>query len=178
MVHGQAVLIITWQHPPGELQSATHRRAGQLWDSFLGTFTSTWRFPYQMNFVSFTSNSIVETSWTGPRLLESTWNYSVLLCGLCGQSLFFYELFCTLVYFFVLLLSVIVLAVLPRKNVPEENHRTAASHWHTLSHNGVSVQLAWVEFELTILVVIGTNCIRICKSKYHTITTTTAPYSS
>ena len=31
------------------------------------------------------------------------------------------------------------------------------------------------EFELTILVMIGTDCICSCKSNYHTITTTTAP---
>ena len=34
--------------------------------------------------------------------------------------------------------------------------------------------LAWAEFELT-LVVIGTDCIGSCKSKYHTITATTSP---
>jgi hypothetical protein len=37
------------------------------------------------------------------------------------------------------------------------------------------VHLAWAEFELTTLVVIGTDCIGSCKSNYHTITTTTAP---
>jgi hypothetical protein len=34
---------------------------------------------------------------------------------------------------------------------------------------------AWMEFELTTLVVIGTDCIGSCKSNYHTITTTMAP---
>ena len=34
--------------------------------------------------------------------------------------------------------------------------------------------LALAEFELTPLVVIGTDCISSCKSNYHTITTTTA----
>ena len=37
------------------------------------------------------------------------------------------------------------------------------------------VHLAWVGFELTTLVVIGTDCTDSCKSNYHTITTTTAP---
>jgi hypothetical protein len=37
------------------------------------------------------------------------------------------------------------------------------------------VHLAWVGFELTILVVIGTDCIGSCKSKYHTTTSTTVP---
>jgi hypothetical protein len=42
--------------------------------------------------------------------------------------------------------------------VPGENHWLVASHWQTLSHNVVSsVHLAWVEFDLT-LVVIGTDC--------------------
>jgi len=37
------------------------------------------------------------------------------------------------------------------------------------------VHLAWVGFELTMLVVIGTDCIGIYKSNFHMITTTTAP---
>jgi hypothetical protein len=37
------------------------------------------------------------------------------------------------------------------------------------------LHLAWVGFELTTLVVIGTDCIDSCKSKCHTITTTTTP---
>jgi hypothetical protein len=35
----------------------------------------------------------------------------------------------------------------------------------------------WAGFELTTLVVIGTDCIGSYKSNYHTITTTTAPRS-
>jgi hypothetical protein len=40
--------------------------------------------------------------------------------------------------------------------------------------------LVWVGFELTTLVVIGTDCIGGCKSNYPTITTmnTTAPLTS
>ena len=34
----------------------------------------------------------------------------------------------------------------------------------------------WTWFKLTILVVIGTDCTGSCKSNYHTITTTTAPF--
>jgi hypothetical protein len=34
----------------------------------------------------------------------------------------------------------------------------------------------WSRFELTTSVVIGTDCIGSCKSNYHTITATTAPY--
>jgi hypothetical protein len=37
------------------------------------------------------------------------------------------------------------------------------------------VHLAWAGFELTILVVIGTDCIGSCKSNYHTIKITTVP---
>ena len=37
------------------------------------------------------------------------------------------------------------------------------------------VRLAWAGFELTTLVVMGTDCIGSCKSIYHTITTTMAP---
>jgi hypothetical protein len=35
----------------------------------------------------------------------------------------------------------------------------------------------WVGFKLTTLVVIGTDCIGSCKSNYHTITTTAAPWN-
>ena len=38
------------------------------------------------------------------------------------------------------------------------------------------VHLVWVGFELTMLVVIGTDFIGSCKSNYHTIMTTTGPY--
>jgi hypothetical protein len=37
------------------------------------------------------------------------------------------------------------------------------------------VYLAWMGFDLTALVVIGTDCIGSCKSNYHMITATTAP---
>ena len=47
------------------------------------------------------------------------------------------------------------------------NHRPVASHWQTLSH------IAWAGFKLTMLVVIGTDCIGSYKSNYHTIMATT-----
>jgi len=57
-----------------------------------------------------------------------------------------------------------------------ENHQPVASHWQTLSHNVVSSTLhhEW-GFELTTLVVIGTDCTGCCKSNYHTIMTKTVP---
>ena len=59
-----------------------------------------------------------------------------------------------------------------------ENHQPAASRWQTLSHIYMlyRVHLAWAEFELTTLVVIGTNSMGSCKSNYHTNTTMTGPY--
>ena len=62
-------------------------------------------------------------------------------------------------------------------SVPGENHRPAVSHWQTLSHNIISstVHLAWARFELTTLVMIGTECIGSYKSNYHMIPTTMAP---
>jgi hypothetical protein len=42
-----------------------------------------------------------------------------------------------------------------------ENHWPAASHWQTLSHNVVSSRPAWTGFELSTLVVIGTDCIQL-----------------
>jgi len=54
-----------------------------------------------------------------------------------------------------------------------ENHWPATSHWQTLSHN--VVQLAMSGFQLTTLVVTGTDCMGSCKPNYQKITTTTAP---
>jgi hypothetical protein len=39
----------------------------------------------------------------------------------------------------------------------------------------IELPISWVGFELTRLVVIGTDCIGNCKSNYHTITITTPP---
>ena len=39
------------------------------------------------------------------------------------------------------------------------------------------VHIAWAGFELTMLAVIGTDCIGSCKSNYHMITTTAALYN-
>ena len=58
--------------------------------------------------------------------------------------------------------------------VPGENIRAVASHWQTLSHNVIS-SIRRLGFELTKLVVIGTDCISSYKSNYYTITTTKAP---
>ena len=69
--------------------------------------------------------------------------------------------------------------------VPRENHWPVASHWQTLSHTHVHVMLyrvhhAWAGFELTTLVVIGTDYIHVgsWKSNYmnHTITIMMASY--
>jgi hypothetical protein len=45
--------------------------------------------------------------------------------------------------------------------IPRENHWLAANHWQTLW----GVHLAWAVFELTTLVVIGTDCTGSCKCK-------------
>ena len=58
--------------------------------------------------------------------------------------------------------------------VPRENHWPSVSHWQTLSYYKISAS-PWSGFELTTLVVIGTDCIGSCKSNYHMITTTTIP---
>ena len=62
--------------------------------------------------------------------------------------------------------------------VPGENHRPVASHYQALSHNVVSSTSCHERgFELTTLVVIGTDCTGSCKFNYHNITYTTTPYS-
>jgi hypothetical protein len=57
-----------------------------------------------------------------------------------------------------------------KTGTPGENRRPAASRWMLYR-----VHLVWAGFQLTTLVVIGTNCIGSCKSNYHPITATTAP---
>ena len=63
--------------------------------------------------------------------------------------------------------------------VPGENHQTVESHWQTLSHNIVSStpRLPPAGFQLTTLVVIGTDCTSSCNSNYHTIWNSNKPYS-
>ena len=61
--------------------------------------------------------------------------------------------------------------------VPRKHHRPVASHVQALSHNILyRVDLVWAEFELLMLVVIGTDCIGRYKSNYHSIMTMMAPY--
>ena len=60
--------------------------------------------------------------------------------------------------------------------VPGENHWSVANHWQTLSHIKLCrVHLIWTGFELTTLVVIGTDCVASYKSNYHMITATMTP---
>jgi hypothetical protein len=56
--------------------------------------------------------------------------------------------------------------------VPEENHRPAARHWQTLSHNVAS---STPHHSLIALVVMGTDRAVVHKPNYHTITSTTTP---
>jgi hypothetical protein len=53
-----------------------------------------------------------------------------------------------------------------------ENHRPAASHWHTLSHNVLSSTLR--KGHDSTFVVIGTDCTVSCEANNHTSTTTAA----
>jgi hypothetical protein len=61
--------------------------------------------------------------------------------------------------------------------VPRENHRPAACHWQTLSHNVVSSTPRHEQGSNSTSVMIGPDCTGSCKSNYYTITTTTAPYT-
>jgi hypothetical protein len=56
-----------------------------------------------------------------------------------------------------------------KTELPGENLRPAVSHWQFVSHC-----IEYNSLEFTMLVVIGTDYIKSCKSNYHTITTTTA----
>ena len=64
------------------------------------------------------------------------------------------------------------------EKVPRENQRPVVSHWQTLSYNVVSSSeytSPWMGFELTSLVVIGTDCTGSCKFNYYEISTLMAP---
>ena len=61
--------------------------------------------------------------------------------------------------------------------VPGENHRPVSSHWKIYHIMLYRVYLAIAGFELTTLVVIGTDWIASCKSYNHTVKTTMAPRS-
>jgi hypothetical protein len=58
--------------------------------------------------------------------------------------------------------------------VPGENHIPVASHWQTYHIILYEYTLPSARFELTTLMVIGTDCTGSCKSNYHMIMTTTA----
>jgi hypothetical protein len=62
--------------------------------------------------------------------------------------------------------------------VPGENHQPVESHLQTLSHNVVSSTLRPLPagFQLTTLVVIGTDCTCCCNSNYHAIWNSNKPY--
>jgi hypothetical protein len=60
---------------------------------------------------------------------------------------------------------------------PGENYQPAASHQQTWSQNIVLSTPRLSGIRTHNLVVIDTDCIGSCKSNYHTITTTTAPWS-
>ena len=59
--------------------------------------------------------------------------------------------------------------------VPGENDWPAASHWQTLSHNVILSTPHLNGIEVTMLVMIGKDCIGSCISNYYAITTTSAP---
>jgi hypothetical protein len=63
-----------------------------------------------------------------------------------------------------------------RMSIGVGNHRTATSHWQNcITQCSIEYTSPWAWFELTTLVVIGTDCICSCKSNCHVITTTMAP---
>ena len=64
-----------------------------------------------------------------------------------------------------------------KTGVPGKNHWPVSSHWQIYHIMVYCVHLAITRFELTTLVVIGTDCIGSYKSNCHTITTMTVPHT-
>jgi hypothetical protein len=58
----------------------------------------------------------------------------------------------------------------------EKEKTTDTSHVTDKLYHIMVYASPWSRFKLTTSVVIGTDCIGSCKSNYHTITVTTAPY--
>jgi hypothetical protein len=68
------------------------------------------------------------------------------------------------------------LLLMEETGVPGENHWPFSSHWQTLIKQCcIEYTSPWTGFELTTLMVIGTDCTGSCKSNYHMITSMTAP---
>jgi hypothetical protein len=61
----------------------------------------------------------------------------------------------------------------PVSSTNNTDHHNIAYLYHIMLY---LVHLVWTGFELTTFVVIVINCICSCKSNYHTITITTAPF--
>ena len=53
--------------------------------------------------------------------------------------------------------------------VPGENHRPVVSHWQVYLIICIEYTSPWTRFELTTLVMVGTDCTGSFKSNYHTI---------
>ena len=64
-----------------------------------------------------------------------------------------------------------------KPDVPGENHRHVSRTDKVITYvvQMYRVHLAWAGFELSMLVVIGTDCTGSCKSNYHTIKSMTTP---
>ena len=64
-----------------------------------------------------------------------------------------------------------------KPDVPGENHRHVSRTDKVITYvvQMYRVHLAWAGFELSMVVVIGTDCTGSCKSNYHTIKSMTTP---
>jgi len=71
--------------------------------------------------------------------------------------------------------KVVPTCFMEKTRVPRENHQPAVSHWQLYHIMLYQVHLAWAGFELTTLVMIGTDCIGSYKSNYHMITNHDGP---
>jgi hypothetical protein len=104
-------------------------------------------------------------------------SYHVYVCleyrfWLCSFSLDFWRLEVRVMVFNAAFSSIVAVSFIGGGNRSTgRNHQLTSSHWKTLSHKVVSSTPRLGAFELTTLVVIGTECTDSCKSNYHTITT-------